>query len=839
MTRMSGNLLIPLLVIAAAPHLPAQTWIRINQLGYTPRSIKCAVLASETAMTPPRRFSVCDALTDSILWESGEIRPSGPWGPFRETYRLDFTRFEKEGGVFLRAGDATSPVFRVNRDVYEGASDFLLRYVRQQQCGYNPFLHDSCHTHDGYITGDPEREGEFVDVVGGWHDAADYLRYVTTSATATFQMLFAYRRNPAVFGDLFDRSGDRGSNGVPDILDAARWGLDWLAKMNPSPSVMFNQVADDRDHLGFRLPTEDTVTYGRGRERPVYPCTGSPQGSPEYTNRSTGIASTAGKFASAFAFGSLCFRSVDSSFSANLLAKARAAFELGVAHPGACQTAPRRAPYFYEEENWVDDMELGAAALHEATGELRYLESAAAYGRTEPVTPWIVNDTARHYQWYPFVNLGHSLIGSDRGLPDDFLSWYGEGLALLRGRGEKNPFLVGTPFLWCSNNYVSAALLQSLLYRKQTGDSAFAAMEAGLRDWLFGCNPWGTSMVIGLPRGGVTPHDPHSAFSHLHAFPVDGGLVDGPVRGAIFGSLRGVHLSAEDTFGRFQSGQAVYHDDWADYSTNEPTLDGTAGLIAALSSIESETGTGRLRKGTTYDRGGVIRFDSLQKRIFLTFTGHEYAGEGGMILDVLARRGIRASFFFTGDFYRNPAFAPLIRSIREGGHYLGAHSDRHLLYSPWDRRDSLLVGKDEFFADLRHNYAAMKPFGIGPDDAKYFLPPFEWYNETIAGWTRMAGLALVNFTPGTYSNADYTIPAMGENYRGSDEIYRRIVDLERSSPHGLNGCILLMHMGTDPAREDKFSRKLDRLLAELQNRGYAFGSFRDADTYRTGGSRQK
>jgi endoglucanase len=259
-----ARVLIPLFVLALPHAVPAQTSIRINQLGYTPRSLKYAVLASETAIEAPRRFFVCDALTDSILWESGEIRPCGPWGPFQETWRLDFTRFEEEGGVFIRAGSARSPLFRINSDVYDGASDFLLGYVRQQQCGYNPFLRDSCHTRDGFITGDPTGDGVHVDVVGGWHDAADYLRYVTTSATATFQMLFAYRRSPAVFGDSFDRSGDRGANGVPDILDAARWGLDWLLKMNPSPSVMFNQVADDRDHLGFRLPTEDTVTYGRG-----------------------------------------------------------------------------------------------------------------------------------------------------------------------------------------------------------------------------------------------------------------------------------------------------------------------------------------------------------------------------------------------------------------------------------------------------------------------------------------------------------------------------------------------------------------------------------------------
>lgn len=819
-----------IVMLAALDAAAAQTSIRINRVGYTPRAVKCAVLASPAALEAPREFTVCDALTDSVLWTSHAVSPCGAWGPFRGTYRLDFTPFRNEGGVYIRAGDAVSPRFRINRDVYDDAPDFLLAYIRQQQCGYNPFLRDSCHTHDGFISGMSSGPGQHVDVVGGWHDAADYLRYAATSATTVFQLLFAYRGNPAVFGDAFDRSGNPLPNGIPDVLDAARWGLDWLVKMNPSPLVMYNQVADDRDHLGFRLPTEDTVSYGWNRDRPVYPCTGTPQGSAQFRNRSTGIASTAGKFASAFAYGSLCFRAIDSSYSSLLLEKARVAFALGVSHPGVCQTAPHRAPYFYEEENWVDDMELGAAALFESTGDTAYMEQAVLFGRREPVSPWIIADTARHYQWYPFVNLGHSLVARDGPAGGDFLPWYRTGLSLLLRRAEKNPFLVGTPFLWCSNNYVCAALIESRVYRTLSGDSTFAVMEAGLRDWLFGCNPWGTSMVVGYPRGGVSPHDPHSAFSHMYGYPVDGGLVDGPVRGTTFDSLRGVRLSHADPLLPFQSALAVYHDDWGDYATNEPTLDGTAECVAALSSIAGDESLPLRGRGWTHERGGVTRLDSLSKTVYLAFTGHEFAGEGETIVKALSRRRICASFFFTGDFYRNPACAPLIRSIRAGGNYLGAHSDKHLLYAPWEKRDSLLVGSDEFFADLGRNYRAMGAFGIRARDAKYFLPPFEWYNESIAGWTHMAGLTLVNFTPGTSSNADYTTPAMGGKYRSSDRIFGSILDAEKSSQHGLNGYILLMHVGTDPGRKDKFARKLDALIAELQRRGYGFGTFSRPDT---------
>ena len=58
--------------------------------------------------------------------------------------------------------------------------------MRQQRSGYNPTLRDSVHTRDGIIVDHPTRSGEFIHVSGGWADAADYLQYVTTSATATY-----------------------------------------------------------------------------------------------------------------------------------------------------------------------------------------------------------------------------------------------------------------------------------------------------------------------------------------------------------------------------------------------------------------------------------------------------------------------------------------------------------------------------------------------------------------------------------------------------------------------------------------------------------------------------
>lgn len=121
----------------------------------------------------------------------------------------------------------------------------------------------------------------------------------------------------------------------------------------------------------------------------------------------------------------------------------------------------------------------------------------------------------------------------------------------------------------------------------------------------------------------------------------------------------------------------------------------------------------------------------------------------------------------------------------------------------------------------------MEKFGVKKEDAPYYLPPYEWHNEEIAGWAKEAGIQLINFTPGTYSNADWTIPELGKQYKTSGEIYNRILDYEKNNQDGLNGFILLTHVGTDPRRTDKFYNKLDSLITELKKRGYSFGHLLD------------
>ena len=203
------------------------------------------------------------------------------------------------------------------------------------------------------------------------------------------------------------------------------------------------------------------------------------------------------------------------------------------------------------------------------------------------------------------------------------------------------------------------------------------------------------------------------------------------------------------------------------------------------------------------------------------FTGHEFAEGGSFIAKTLKREKIKASFFFTGDFYRNEKFKKIISTLRQQGNYLGSHSDKHLLYCDWEKRDSLLVTQKQFNFDLADSYTAMARNRIKINRSTYFLPPYEWYNDSISKWTNDLQLQLINFTPGTLSHADYTTDAE-KAYRSSSTIFNSITSYEASHPNGLNGFILLMHIGAGPDRTDKFFLKLPELISYLKAKGYRF-----------------
>lgn len=567
---------------------PEEVFVRANQVGYEIKDAKTALAFSQSEL--PKSFAVVDFATSKIVFK-GEPKPitNAGWGQFTNHVELDFSALKTPGKYCIHVGNATSPPFAIGKAVYAELPDELLEFMREQQCGYNPWLGTNCHQLDGRTAFGPLPDATAMDARGGWHDAGDLLKYQLTAGNAAAQMLLAYELNPhrdardtRRFADRVDALGRPGTNGIPDLLDEARWGLDWLLKLHPAPDQLYHQVADDRDHAGWRLPHNEITDYGwgKGGARVVYFATGEPQGLKKYQSESTGVANLAGRYAAAMALAYQIWKDdpQQKDFAQRCLQAGREVYALGRAKEGVQQGNSYGSPYRYAETTWADDMEWGAAELFRATGEKSFVTDAKRYAELAADESWMGREQTGHYQFYPFMNAGHFRL-SDLVEPEfkkTLAGYYRNGIERCLRAGEKNPYRIGVPFIWCSDNLVAALVTQCAFYERMTGDRSFHTFVAQQRDWLLGRNPWGTTMFTEI--GSVYPRDVHLMTTQLTHRTVRGALVDGPVYEHIFKSLKGVTIREPDPLALFQ-GAAVYHDDMSDYSSNEPTMDGTAAAI--------------------------------------------------------------------------------------------------------------------------------------------------------------------------------------------------------------------------------------------------------------------
>jgi len=510
-------------------------WLRVNQIGYLPGDPKIAVLSSADPLSG--EFTVGAF--------SADIGPDcGAWGPFAHNYRLDFSEVKATGRFRVRFKDVESVEFAIAEDAYRDVPEKLLGFMRLQRCGQNPVTGKACHQQDAIDV----ETGQPVDLIGGWHDAADRIKHMITTTYCVAALKLA------------------------GAEEEARYGAEMVRKIHPNPDTIYVQVADDRDHgLPHTLWHDDQTEYewGKGGPRPAYPALGKPQG-PKYQNKSTGVASLAGRAAAAMAL-------------MGDLDTARSLYALAQAKPGVAMSVPVKAPYYYGESTYHDDVEWAATELFIATREAKYLDDAVEHARNAGESEWMGNDAHGHYESFPYVNLAHwRLYPHIAGKPQQRLAeYYRGGLERIRERAEKNPYRLGTPLVWCSTNDVIAFATQAVLYEKMTGDRSYRALAAEARDWIFGRNPWGVSFVIGVPEHGVASSKPHHLMHLLsNVLPV-GGLVDGPVTREINNSLKFARFG-KDAYARFQSEVAVYHDDFEDFSTNEPIIDGTVSLLFLL-----------------------------------------------------------------------------------------------------------------------------------------------------------------------------------------------------------------------------------------------------------------
>lgn len=209
-----------------------------NQIGYRTNSLKTAVFdgASEE-----RTFDVVNADTGAVVY-TGELSAESNCAFSGETNRTgDFSAVTTSGSYYITYGNLEqSYTFQIADDVYHSALDDSVRMLYLQRCGSavedDTFGHKACHNTLATIYGTNEK----IDVSGGWHDAGDYGRYVVTGAKTVADLLYSYQTAPQLFQD--DTGIPESGNVVPDILDEARYEIEWMLKMQDRSGGVHHKV---------------------------------------------------------------------------------------------------------------------------------------------------------------------------------------------------------------------------------------------------------------------------------------------------------------------------------------------------------------------------------------------------------------------------------------------------------------------------------------------------------------------------------------------------------------------------------------------------------------------
>ncbi|HCT78201.1 MAG TPA: hypothetical protein DGT23_16825 [Micromonosporaceae bacterium] len=610
--------MLALVAVLATPSASAATaaadvgLIRVDQVGYSTSESKTAYLLA-TAPAPGARFEVVNERGRVVL--SGRVGPSnGEWSTaYPAVHPIDLSGLRKPGSYKVRIGRSTSPLFRVgdSADLFSALVKDNVNFFQVQRDGANVIAGSSnrkpSHLTDrrGIVHHQPVFGGDGgdvpiqplralegaspVDVEGGWFDAGDFVKFTHASAYSLSEMLYTQRL-------LGDRS--------PSVLKReTAFGLSWLDKMwDPVSRNLYVQVGLGTgseefgflgDHDVWRLPeADDALQTGPGDEmqyikyRPVFPAGFS---GAKVTPNIAGRGSAAFALASQLAFErgdrAAARRWLNEGASLYGNAKTTDVGELVTAFPHA----------YYPEDSWQDDMEFGATEL--AIAALRLKDPRGWHWR---------NDAAKWAQSY--LDSEHQ---DTLNLYDTSALAHADLVPLLRDPAFRQKLIAdlkrqldagveaaqGHPFRHAADVTGFDAATRSFgfvatthLYRRLTGDRGYDSFGTRQRNFAFGANAWGTSLMIGA--GTTYPQCPQHQVANL-AGEVRGAVVNGPNGAENFefiGIPDGANACPADgvnKFAAFDRTDARYLDDVRAWPSSEPAIDftSTAMLALALSSL--------------------------------------------------------------------------------------------------------------------------------------------------------------------------------------------------------------------------------------------------------------
>ena len=527
--------------------------IRISQVGYAPGDVKCAVLTD--GGDADASFQVMD--------EAGNVVYSGSWDePAYDAAtglmlrRGDFSGMQETGTWYIRAQvggqEITSAPFCVGEDVFSDLRESLARMLYLQRCGVQTyeagpdtedFTHGVCHDTKALIYGTDQTK----DVSGGWHDAGDYGRYVVSGAKAVADLFAAYTWSGAADDDFgIPESG----NGVSDLLDEARFELDWMLKMqDPETGGVYHKVTC-RTFPGAVIPEEETD---------------------ELVLSPVSVTATA-DFAAVMARAGVLYRDIDPQFAQAALDAALSAWnyaknaEMGTGFQNPPEILTGEYPDLYAE----DELFWAAAELYLA-GELDFSEVESRYGQNIGI----------EFGWADMAGYGamdllyaQEAAGDLQEILTMALTERADAVVRAAAADGFSAGLIDYP--WGSNMTVANQGMLLCLAGEVTQNPAYIELAARQRDYLLGVNGPGYCFVTGT--GTKSPQHPHHRPSQAAGHVMPGMLSGGPDS-----YLEDPY--AENVLQGLASAMC-YADNDQSYSTNEVTVYWNSPLIALLTFLD-------------------------------------------------------------------------------------------------------------------------------------------------------------------------------------------------------------------------------------------------------------
>ncbi len=538
-------ILIPIFyTILTAQYNNTSNYIRLNTLAYLKNDQKIALVGAKENLKGHNYYIIDANDIDKVVFKGIISADRGNKNtPFKYNFPCDFSNFKTEGQYRIKLDNNTisAPFIIGGSQEYKNALEMVLKFFRSQRCGNtDPLLHDPCHLND---------TSNVIDVSGGWHNAGDYIKYMITATFTTVELLTAI--DYAVTYNFDEAMGDTSPHDeIPDLLEEARIGLEWILKMTSdySNDNYYYQVSGVEDHTGWRLPESDDNGRDYGKSRSLHKGWGG---------------NLLGRSCAALAIASRQFKKYDDQFATKCLSRAKVIF---AEHKQYEKVQKSNPDYFYNETEWMDDMVLGAAELYQSTSKNEYLKYAAKN---------IKNLTGDNISWNGSDYLAFAACVKANIEKNYCLKRMKDILSEKLLKINNDVYYLSSGYVWGTTAEFTADAQKAIMYYYLTSDTLFLNIATAQRDYLLGRNNWGISFVIGL--GEEYPLNAHAQVNSLIDLQI-GGIVGGPAEinswKKVFPNLQIIN----DRFVRFQS-NIVYHDNQEDYYTNEVALDYAAPSI--------------------------------------------------------------------------------------------------------------------------------------------------------------------------------------------------------------------------------------------------------------------